>query len=93
MSELMTAVFNLMLAIAKAEADDTEDTPPLFEDEIAEILNEHKGEEILIHFNPEGPLRYRYYNYDKDKSIVFAIYNALENHDMVTVSGTNIIDL
>lgn len=95
MNDLMNAVFNLMFAMAKAEADteDEETLPVLFEDEIAEILNEHKGEEILIYYHPEGPLHYRYYCYDLDKSVVFTIYDALNNHHLVTVNGANITDL
>ena len=72
---------------------DDEDLPPLFEDEIAEILDEHKGEEILVHHRPEGPVRFRYYGYKKDKRVVFTIYDALINHCLVTVNGTNIVDL
>ena len=100
------ALFNLMYAMAKQyikehpeeckddEAwPDEEDMPPLLEDEIAEILDQHKGEEILIHFRPEGALRYRYYEYEHDKSVVFTIYEALENHVLVTVGGTNIVDM
>jgi len=93
MSELENAIFNLMCEMAKNEATDDDDTPVLFEDEIAEILDEHKGEEILAYCNPEGPIRYRYYNYEKDKQVVFYIYDALENHCLVTVNGTNIVDL
>ena len=95
MSDLMKAVFDLMLAMAKAEAEEepeAEDNslPILFEDEIAEILNTHKGEKIQIHFHPEGPLNYRYYEYKKDKDIVFTIYDALESGRLVTVNGTDI---
>ena len=93
MNELMKAVFNLTLAMAKAEAEEDENLPPLLEDEIAEILEEHKGEEILVHFHPDGPLRYRYNNYKHDKDVVFKIYDALENHCLVTVNGTNIVDI
>lgn len=78
---------------ASYKEEDEENLPVLFEDEIAEILDNHKGKEILIHFHPEGPIRYRYYNYEKDKSIVFTIYDALENHCLVTINGTNIVDL
>lgn len=75
------------------QVEEESSAPVLFEDEIAEILNEHKGEKIQIHYHPEGPLNYRYYCYEKDKSIVFTIYDALENHCLVTVNGTNIVDL
>ena len=78
---------------APEPTEEENDLPPLLEDEIAEILDEHKGEQIQIHFHPEGPLNYRYYCYEKDKSIVFTIYDALENHCLVTVNGTNIVDL
>ena len=103
--EVKNAVFNLMLCMAKdykeehpeeckdGDWPDDEDGPVLFEDEIAEILNEHKGEEITIHFRPEGPLRYRYHCYELDKSVVFIIYDALEDHKLVTVGGINIVDL
>lgn len=97
MEQLMTAVFNLALAMAKEiaanNAGSTKSIPPLLEDEIAEILDKHKGEEILILFHTNGALRYRYYNYDLDKNVVFTIYDALENSYTVTVNGTNILDL
>ena len=78
---------------APAPTEEENELPPLLEDEIAEILNEHKGEKIQIYFQPQGPLNCRYYSYEKDNGIVFAIYDALENHHLVTVSGTNILDL
>lgn len=82
---------------AIAEGDlipyDDEDAPVLFEDEIAEILEAHKGEEIQIHDHPESALRFRYHCYEHDKGIVFTVYDAIENHCLVTVGGTNIVDL
>lgn len=94
MNDLMKTVFNLTLAMAKAEEwPDDENVPPLLEDEIAEILSQHRGEEILVYFNQESPIKFRYNIYDNDKYIVFAIYDALENHFLVTVGGTNIVDL
>ena len=78
---------------APVPTDEENNLPPLFEDEIAEILNDHKGEKIQIYFQPQGPLNYRYYCYEKDNGIVFAIYDALENHHLVTVGGINILDL
>ena len=100
MNELLDAFYAFLIAREEEENKpeteawpDDEDAPVLLEDEIAEILEEHKGEEILVHYNPEGPVRFRYYCYKKDKAIVFKIYDALENHCLVTVNGTNIVDL
>ena len=102
--ETKNAMLNLMLCMAKDYKEkhpeeckdedwpDDEDGPVLYEDCIADILNEHRGEEILIYYT-DNPSRYRYYEYENDKSVVFTIYDALENHTLVTVGGANIVDL
>ena len=69
------------------------DTPPLLEDEIAEILDGHKGEEICIMKSPTIAESYTFTDYQTDKCIVFKVYDALIHHYFVTVSGKNIIDL
>ena len=71
----------------------SEDLPPLLEDEIAEILDNHTGEEICIMRNPSNATSYTYNNYESDNKVVFAIYEALRRHYFVTVGNKNIIDL
>lgn len=70
-----------------------EDTPVLLEDEIAEILDARVGQEICIMKSPTIANRYHYESYEKDKEIVFTIYDALRRHYFVTVGGKNIIDM
>ena len=69
------------------------DMPELLEDEIGEILDDHKGEEICIMKSPTIANSYTYNDYQTDKGVVFLIYDALRRHYFVTVNGKNIIDL
>ena len=69
------------------------DEPPLLEDEIAEILNERKGQGICIMKSPMIMSKYWYDDYETGKGIVFLIYDALLRHYFVTVGGKNIIDM
>lgn len=70
-----------------------EDTPPLLEDEIGEILDKRTGEQVLIRKTPETVSEYRYYGYRESYNVVEAIWDALRRHYFVTVSGKNILDL
>ena len=69
------------------------DEAPLLEDEIAEILDERKGQEICIMKSPTIVNKYWYDDYETGKGIVFLIYDALLRHYFVTVGGKNIIDM
>lgn len=72
---------------------DDYDMPELLEDEIAEILDNHAGEEICIMKSPTIAESFKYTDYESDKVIVEKIYDALRRHYFVTVNGKNIIDL
>lgn len=72
---------------------DDYDMPELLEDEIAEILDNHAGEEVCIMKRPTIAESFKYADYASDKAIVEKIYDALRRHYFVTVNGKNIIDL
>lgn len=73
---------------------DNYDMPELLEDEIAEILHNHAGEEICIMRNPKDMLvQYACSKHEYNKDLVDKIYDALRRHYFVTVNGKNIIDL
>ena len=72
---------------------DDYDMPELLEDEIAEILDSHAGQEVCIMKSPTMAESFKYADYASDKAIVEKIYDALRRHYFVTVNGKNIIDL
>lgn len=104
--ELMDAVFNLMLAMAKAEAvpaqepddDETEHRPEfILCDEIWEILDEAgHGTPVLIHRKdaPTEVLIYnRYATQDENVRFMSHISEEIDKGHTVTVNGTDIFDL
>ena len=82
-------LFRLALGIEEEE----EDTPVLFEDEIAEALDTAgPGAKIEVYdLFPDATVYY--YGGTYDIELVRKIYDALENHCPVTVNGTNIVDI
>ena len=87
---MLDAFYNILNERIEDDSEMFPGGPVMFEDEIAEVLTQHKGEMILVYFNPAEPIKFRYYFYERDKYIVFAIYDALENDCLVTVNGTDI---
>lgn len=93
--ELATSLLDAFYAFLEDREDEevTDGFPPLFEDEIADILDEHKGGEILVYGDQLDPLVFLYRDYEQDKAVVVTVYDALRRHCLVTVNGTDIIDL
>lgn len=82
-------LFNLALGIEEEE----EETPVLFEDEIAEALDKCGANAKIEIYDIFPDSTTYYYCGTYDINLVNKIYDALENHCEVIVNGTNIVDI